>query len=135
MIHLATRVSTVLFVALLLGSAGLAQASPINQRAIPGNAAAGLLAQLDKAAGGKASVSYHAETGKVRFIGMPAGQAIAHSPALAANATPETTARDFLKTYGSLFGIADQARELRVKQAVNAGFGRSATRFQQYYQG
>jgi Zn-dependent metalloprotease len=70
-------------------------------------------------------------TGKVRFIGAEFSRAIAQPTILGAKATPETAARGFLSTYGSLFGIKDQARELKVMRSKKVDRGRSFVRFQQ----
>jgi bacillolysin len=92
-----------------------------------------LLSQLDQASGGAARVFRHAETGKVRFIGMAPGRPLQPANSLAA-ATPESAARAFLASYGPLFGLRDQARELTLMRQETLP-GRSFVRFQQRYLG
>jgi Zn-dependent metalloprotease len=72
-------------------------------------------------------------TGKVRFIGAEFSHAVAQPAILGDKATPEAAARGFLSTYGSLFGLKDQARELKVMRSKTAARGRSFVRFQQHY--
>lgn len=114
---------------LLLVSVGTASRTQAqNQRSEEGQ----LLRQLDESA---AQVYRHAETGKVRFIGTTKEDAIGRPAGLAANASPEAAARAHLTRYGKLFGIEDQAQELRAEVAREAGNGRSLVRFQQEYKG
>ncbi len=80
------------------------------------------------------TISYHAQTGKVRFIGVPSSsQAIQQPSTLTAQAQPEDAARGFLSTYGPLFGLQDQTRELTPMRVQAAGRERSFVRFQQVY--
>ena len=58
-----------------------------------------LLNQLQQASGGSLRISYHTETGKVRFMGTTPEKFIAQPATLAENATPETAARGFLNAY------------------------------------
>jgi Zn-dependent metalloprotease len=80
-------------------------------------------------------MSYHAETGKVRFIGVSPDRSIAQPSVLGTDASPEEAGRAFLTTYGQLFGLKDQAQELTVIREKAADRGRSFVRFQQVYQG
>jgi hypothetical protein len=80
-----------------------------------------------------AQVYRHAQTGKVRFIGTTQEHAISRPPALAASASPEAAARAYMAAYGKLFGIEDQARQLRAEGAEEAGKDRSIVRFQQVH--
>ncbi len=91
-----------------------------------------LIAQLDQATAGRVRISYHAETGKVRFIGADLDDPISHRAGPAASAGPEQAARAFLASYGSLFGLGDQSRELTVMRASASG-GHTFVRFQQRY--
>ncbi len=84
---------------------------------------------------GKARIAYHSKTGKVSFIGTGPGDHISRANGISASASPEAKARGFLARYGQLFGIRDQARDLRVEQSRPAGQGRSIVRFQQVEQG
>jgi bacillolysin len=81
-----------------------------------------------------AQVYRHAQTGKVRFIGTTQEHAISRPPALAASASPVAAARAYMAKYGKLFGIADQARQLRAEGAEEAGKDRSVVRFQQVHE-
>ncbi len=101
-------------------------------------AAQSLLVQLQEGAQGEIRISYHAETGKVRFIGTTPQQPIRQSvplQGLMPDATTLTAARTFLTTYGPLFGLEDPYRDLRVMRIQQADQGRSFVRFQQTYQG
>jgi bacillolysin len=121
-------------VACLLMTGGLtapAQAGPPP----PGPSDAPLLEQLNQESQGLLRISYHAETGKVRFVGASPDHPIAPPALLAASASPEMAARGFLDVYGQLFGLRDQARELTVMRERSADRGRSFMRFQQVYQG
>ena len=82
-----------------------------------------------------ARISYHAKTGKVRFIGVEPVQAIAVAASTSAVAEPETVARSFLGEYGTLFGIADQASELALERQETDALGGGIVRFQQRYRG
>ncbi|HEX9441299.1 MAG TPA: hypothetical protein VF909_16560, partial [Roseiflexaceae bacterium] len=93
-----------------------------------------LIASLRAQTSGRVRLSYHAETGKVRFLGTDNDHPIARPSLLSANASAEQAARQFLGTYGSLFGIQNQADELKVMQQEAAG-GHSFVRFQQVYKG
>jgi Zn-dependent metalloprotease len=84
---------------------------------------------------GAAVVSYHAETGRVRFIGTRPGQSIAPPTMLSAGGSPEAAARGFMAVYGELFGLRDQDQELALMRVRAADRGRSFVRFQQVYQG
>lgn len=94
-----------------------------------------LIARLKQETEDKVRISYHARTGKVRFIGTDLEHPISQPGRLATDATPEEAARRFLSTYGKLFGLTDQARELVVMRVKPADRGRSFVRFQQVYQG
>lgn len=93
-----------------------------------------LLAQLRQMSSEALRVSYHEGTGKVRFIGTDPTHPIPHTANLTAQAQPEEAARAFLTVYGSVFGLVDQARELKVQRTNMTDSGRSFVRFQQTYQ-
>ena len=115
-----------------------AQAGPPEQGPPPGPPGLTdevLVGQLQQETGGKVRISYHAETGKVRFIGTSPDHPITQPAVLAADASPEMAARGFLIAYGQLFGLTDQAQELTVICCKPADRGRSFVRFQQIYQG
>lgn len=96
---------------------------------------ASLLADLQRTTNGQAQIAYHAETGKVRFVGTDQQHPVAPPSLLPANASPEQTARTYLTTYSALFGIRDQARELNVMHTQTGEHGRNLVRFQQMYRG
>src|SRR5215208_1359782 len=81
-----------------------------------------------------AQVYRHAQSGKVRFIGTTQEHAISRLPTLAASASPEAAARAYMAEYSKLFGIEDQARQLRAEGAEEAGKDRSVVRFQQVHE-
>ena len=89
-----------------------------------------LIGELDEAG---AKIQKHSETGEVRFIGTSRGRAIGRPAGLAADAPAGSAARAHLAKYGKLFGIRDEARELRTEKVKGAGKGRSVVRFQQIY--
>lgn len=127
------RVCLSIAVLLVCASIGFnVQAQPLRPAA-PGESP--LVQQLRAATSEQVRISYHDETGKVRFLGTTLDHPVAPPAQLVANATPEQAARAFLDSYGQLFGTADQARDLRVSRASSAGRGRSLVRFQQVYQG
>jgi Zn-dependent metalloprotease len=127
------RISHLALLIALMASMSMAQAGPAAQTE-PLRNDDPLIARLDRQTGGQVRIAYHAETGKVRFIGADLQHAIPHTAGLAASATPELAARGFLSSYGALFGLDDQARDLTVIRApVYAG--QTFVRFQQRYQG
>lgn len=113
---------------------GQTNPSPTPAGAGPSAADTALINQVKQATGGQAEVSTHEETGKVRFIGTTQDKPIAAARA-SASASPEAGARDFLNTYGPLFGIQDQAKELTTLRTKNLDAGASAVRFKQAYKG
>ncbi|HSF80847.1 MAG TPA: M4 family metallopeptidase, partial [Anaerolineales bacterium] len=86
-------------------------------------------------------LEYHAGTGKVRFMRPSSGLAIPQPGALAAGATPQMAAMNFLAGYGEMFGLRDPASELTVMKERTLepesaeAIGRSFVRYQQVYQG
>ena len=97
--------------------------------------AAGHAEQLKRELGAGVRVAEHRETGRVRFVGAPAGRPISRPPGVDASAPPAQAARAFLDRYGDSFGIRDQARELRATATVPGVGGRSTVRFQQLHDG
>ncbi|MEI9477004.1 MAG: M4 family metallopeptidase, partial [Deltaproteobacteria bacterium] len=94
-----------------------------------------LVDQLKQMTGSKIRMETHAKTGKVRYIGVDPSNAIRQPAVLSANPTSEEAARGFLSKYGSLFGLTDHARELRVMHTKKTDRGRSFVRFQQSHSG
>lgn len=92
-------------------------------------------ASIARSLGSGVRVGLHSETGQVRFIGTVAGRPIARPAGLAASASPQAVARAFLGAHGKLFGLANQARDLRVLRTEHAAGGRSVVRFQQLFRG
>ncbi|MBS1253323.1 MAG: Zinc metalloproteinase [Anaerolineales bacterium] len=134
-------VSIVSFVTLLTFLNGDGDASAARQLSSPrialpssyAPADAALIARLEEATGSTVRVSRHARTGKVRFIGTTLAHPIPQPAALPSEATAEEAARQFLATYGQLFGLSDQARQLTVMRAREVDRGRSFVRFQQIF--
>lgn len=94
-----------------------------------------LVRQLRDASGGHARIDKLEGTGKVRFVGTPAGKAIRRPSGVTASTAPETAARAFLKGYGRLFGVRDTARELKFAKARTGTGGVRTVRFQQVHDG
>ena len=88
---------------------------------------------IDELEGAGAKVAKHSETGEVRFIGTSNGRAIGRPDRLTPDVPAVPAARAHLANYGKLFGIRDEAQELRTEKAKNVGMGRSVVRFQQVY--
>src|SRR4051812_10808054 len=121
----------VVALAVMVASATLANAQP----RIQGNLDAQLIGELGQASGGAVTISRHSETGKVRFVGAPRSQPISLSPGLAAPASPAIAAGAFLAKYGTLFGLSDASRDLRVSETHAVEGGRSVVKYQQVHNG
>jgi len=91
-----------------------------------------LLSQLNSEG---ARVHRHKETGEVRFIGASKDNPIDRPPGLAENASPEAAARAHLAELGNLFGIENQASELRAEDSQELDGDRASTHFQQVHEG
>jgi len=91
-----------------------------------------LLSQLNSEG---ARVHRHQETGEVRFIGASKDNPIDRPAGLPENAAPEAAARAHLAKLGELFGIQNQAGELRAESSNELDGGRANTRFQQVHEG
>jgi hypothetical protein len=91
--------------------------SPVTSAADALQRAAGQSAQL-----GRRGSAVHAVAAPGRTLGRPAG--------VSAGASAPTVARAYLAQHGALFGVRDQARELRVERTL-ARQGRSAVRLRQ----
>jgi bacillolysin len=94
-----------------------------------------LLDTLRRQTDDQVRISYHARTGKVRFIGTDAAHPISYPDAPSGAAPQADAARRFLAAYGSLFGLSDQARQLSVERERQADRGRDFVRFQQVHDG
>jgi Zn-dependent metalloprotease len=125
--------------ALLLSSGHVVQAAPHTQALdpstpMPPGLEDPLIEQLQQAAGGRLQIVRHTRTGKVNLIGASQDHPIGRPAKLAATAAPEAVARAFMETYGPLFGLRDQAQELRVGREEKATHGNTVVHFQQVYQ-
>ena len=69
--------------------------------------------------------------GLTHWVGTAAGQPVRRPATLPRGATATAAARAHLTAYGAIFGISDQARQLRVQRATALGKGESLVRFQQ----
>ncbi|HEY1013112.1 MAG TPA: hypothetical protein VGE07_10445, partial [Herpetosiphonaceae bacterium] len=118
----------------LIGGLPSAAALPAAQ-AVSATSEQSLLADLNAKTAGHAQVAYHAETGRVRFIGTDLAHPIAPDQAFATSATAEQAARAYAAEYGALFGLRNPAAELRVRSDQASRDGRSFVRFQQLHQG
>ncbi|MBA3307268.1 MAG: M4 family metallopeptidase [Chloroflexi bacterium] len=86
-----------------------------------------------RGAGG--NIARHAATGQVRFVSGSAPRPAATSETLGRPSTPQAAARRFMARYGSLFGIADASRDLRVARSERAIGGNTFVRYQQLHRG
>lgn len=124
----------IVLVSLLMAIPSMSFAAPPSQGPLD-KTGTSLVNQLKQDSNNEVRISYHAQTGYVRFIGTTPKQSIKSSAALSGPATPENVARGFLGTYGQLFGLKNQKDELRVMSDRTLRDGRSFVRFQQVYQG
>ena len=132
-----TWVAGLILLSLLLGGAWPTAAQE-QDRASGGPAPdlssqAGLITRLQQVTDGRVEISFHAQTGQVRYVGTDLGHPIPRPAVLGSEATPEQAARSFLSVYGSLFGLTDAAGELSTMRTVERDRGRSFVRFQQLY--
>jgi Zn-dependent metalloprotease len=104
-------------------------------KAFTDQAPPGLVETLVQQTDGTVSLSYHTETGKVRFIGTEPGRPIAQPQGFVEGATAEQAAQHFMSAYGPLFGLTDASQELAVLRSRSDDAGRAMVRFQQVYQG
>jgi bacillolysin len=121
---------------LLIGMPWLGQAAPPAQGPPPPRPPSEMLIdRLKQETDGAVRISYHPETGKVRFIGVSPDRTIAQPSILGVGASPEEAARGFLATYGVLFGLKDPFSELTVMKEGMLEGDLAFVRFQQTYQG
>jgi bacillolysin len=69
--------------------------------------------------------------GHTHYLGTAVDQPVRRPASLPRGATAAVAARAHLTSYGALFGISDQARQLRLQRSTALGKGESAVRFQQ----
>ncbi|MDQ3493578.1 MAG: M4 family metallopeptidase, partial [Chloroflexota bacterium] len=84
---------------------------------------------------GSSRVERHSATGHLRFVSGSAARPAATSAALGRPSTPQAAAQRFMVRYGSLFGIADASRNLRVARSERAIGGNTFVRYQQLHRG
>jgi bacillolysin len=113
----------------LLLAAGASSPTEAQQQA-PGSSQ-----QLSQLNSEGARVHRHQETGEVRFIGASKNNPIDRPAALPENASPEAAARAHMDEHGQLFGIENQASELRAESTDELDDGRASTHFQQVHEG
>lgn len=123
--------SFVAMLILLIGTPTSGQAAPPAQ----GPLGESLIDRLNQETGGTVRISYHDQTGKVRFIGTSPDNSIDQPSILGANPTIEEAGQGFLSTYGKLFGLKEPDKELKVMREQTLDDGRAFVRFQQIYQG
>jgi bacillolysin len=129
------RASLLVLIALLWASATFS-AQAVAHSELPQSADTAevtLLQRLAQASGGAVRVVRHAATGKARFVAAESSLPLWQTNGLAA-ATPEQVSRAFLSSYGPLFGLRGQDRELALMRQEHLG-DRDFVRFQQVYQG
>jgi len=89
---------------------------------------------FDHCLAGSSNLSYSDKTGFLDFVGTD--EAIIRNPVMSNGfMPPEQAARGYLAYCGSLFGLRNQADELRLLFSKPAEGGRNVVRFQQAYQG
>ena len=79
--------------------------------------------------------AFHAETGKVRFLGATWNTRSRNLPRYPMTPLPEDAGRQFFATYGALFGLGDPTQELSGDTGTGSGRGRFFVRFQQVASG
>jgi bacillolysin len=124
------KILSLLLIVLSLNTAELRAQEPV----LPGRGLA-LIDQLRQETHGALRISYDSESDNVRFMGTVKEQPIHRAAGIASITAPEQAAREFLKTYGQVFGLQDQAAELRVMRMRNADQDRVSIHFQQVESG
>lgn len=94
-----------------------------------------VLTQLSQQTATDTRVSYHRETGLLRFLGASPEAPIKQPTQLGKSVSREGAARAFLQTYGQLFGVENQREQLKTMREEIEENGRSTLRFQQHHQG
>ena len=92
-----------------------------------------LIQELSDTVRGRMRVSYHADTGMVRFLGAPPTEHFLRPFSTGADIPPEVAARSFMSSYGRMFGLSGQNRELSLLKSRELGSGRSVVKFKQVY--
>lgn len=81
-----------------------------------------------------ARVAVDSSTGLVTFIGADSNRSLRRSSSLS-GFVAEDAALALVKDHGSLFGLRDPGRELRLMKKVRTESGRSMVRYQQHHKG
>ena len=119
--------------ALLAGALQAGVPTAVAQTGAP--AQAQLEQRLLDGTGGRGRIEHNRASGRVRLFGTEATHVLPKAPGVPANASPEAAARGFLASFGTLFGVDDQARQLQVRRTAVADQGRANVRFQQVHGG
>lgn len=90
---------------------------------------------LERRLGTPADAVVHRDTGRVRFLATPPRRPLARPRGVPAGAAPARVARAFLDSYGSSFGVPDEARQLDVTATADGPRGGSVVRFEQVQDG
>lgn len=114
-------VSAVVLGGLLVGAA------PVSAASAPLGAAAA--ERSLRTAGGPGLVLRRATDGVVHQLSAAPGRPVGHAAGISTGG--DAAARGFLRIYGALFGLRDQARELRVQRSTAIAAGQHVTRFAQ----
>ncbi len=88
----------------------------------------------DRLAQQGARIGYHAQTGRVRYIGIDANTPVQSLDAQRVRSTPTDHAAIHVQRYGTLFGVTDPATQLSLGRVDNARDGRSVARYRQRHQ-
>jgi len=102
---------------------------------VPRETESALVDALRQATDGVLRVSYHRETGAVRFIGADRNTPVRLPAQSLAPISAEQAAQAYVDTYGTLFGVDHPDRDLSLIQCRSLEDGRSVVRFRQEYQG
>ncbi|MGB9378663.1 MAG: M4 family metallopeptidase [Mycobacteriales bacterium] len=117
----------------LIVSAAIAVSTPVSATGGPPPEVAAEQA-LRAASGGHITLARGTD-GVAHFAGTTAGQPVRRPTGLASTASPETVARAHLARYGALFGVRDQANELRRVRVTRSAANQQVVRFGQVMNG
>ena len=80
-------------------------------------------------------ISYHANTGLVRFLAAQEGLSIQRLSSMAAGDSADSLGRGYLGVYGALFGLTGNANQLSVMRQSSGENGQKGVHFQQLHNG
>lgn len=80
-------------------------------------------------------ISYHANTGLVRFLASQEGLSIQRLSSMAAGDSADSLGRGYLAVYAPLFGLSGNAKQLRVMRQSSGENGQKGVHFQQLHNG